>query len=107
VTTPARTLLDLAAVITPRALERTIDEAQRLRLFDARAVHAVLAANPYRAGRASLAAVLAAHRPGATETRSGLEERFLALCRANGILQPAVNVRIGPYIVDFLWAHHR
>ncbi len=107
VTTPARTLLDLAAVLTPRALERAIDEAERLGLFRAGAIQAVLAANRHRPGRAALAAVLATHRPGTTRTRSGLEERFLALCRAQPLPQPEVDVPIGPYIVDFLWRAQR
>ena len=38
VTSVARTLLDLAEVVAPRRLGRAIDEAERLRLFDLRAV---------------------------------------------------------------------
>lgn len=107
VTTPARTLLDLAAVLTPRALERAIDEAERLGLFQAGAIEAVLEANRCRPGRATLAAVFAVHRPGSTRTRSGLEERFLALCRSHAIPQPEVNVPLGPFIADFLWRAQR
>lgn len=70
VTTPAGTLLDVAAVLTPRALERAIDEAERLGLFQAGAIEAVLEANRCRPGRATLAGVLATHLPGATQTRS-------------------------------------
>ena len=103
VTTPARTLLDLAVVITPRTLERALDEAERLGLFDEAAIAFVLDANRRRPGRARLAAVLAVHRPGSTRTRSALEERFLAFCRDHGLPQPQVNVPIGPYTADFLW----
>lgn len=107
VTTPARTLLDLAAALTPRALERALDEAERLGLFDAEEVDAVLDANRCRSGRARLAAVLAAHRPGTTRTRNGLEELMLGLCRANCIPQPRVNAQVGPYYPDFLWPEQR
>ena len=107
VTTPARTLLDLAAVITPRALERAIDEAERLGLFDEAAIASVLDANRRRPGRGRLAAVLAAHRPGSTRTRSTLEERFLAFCRDRGLPQPQLNVPIGRYSADFLWPEQR
>lgn len=107
VTTPARTLLDLAAVITPRAFERASDEAERLGLFDEAAVASVLDANRRRPGRGRLAAVLAVHCPGSTRTRSTLEERFLAFCRDRGLPQPQVNVPIGPYSADFLWPEQR
>ena len=36
-------------------------------------------------------------------TRSELERMFLALCRRHRLPQPAVNSRVGPYEVDFLW----
>ena len=66
-----------AAVVTPRALERAIDEAVRLGHFDRAAVALVLDSNRRRPGRGRLAAVVAAHRPGSTMTRSSLEELFL------------------------------
>jgi very-short-patch-repair endonuclease len=36
-------------------------------------------------------------------TRSELERLFLRLCRRHRLPQPEVNVRLGPYEVDFLW----
>jgi very-short-patch-repair endonuclease len=36
-------------------------------------------------------------------TRSDLEGAFLRLCRRRRLPPPEVNVRIGPYLVDFLW----
>lgn len=36
-------------------------------------------------------------------TRSDLERDFLRLCRRYGLPAPEVNVRVGPYLVDFLW----
>jgi very-short-patch-repair endonuclease len=36
-------------------------------------------------------------------TRSDLERDFLRICRRHGLPMPAVNVRLGPYLVDFLW----
>jgi hypothetical protein len=58
VTTPARTVLDLAAVLAPRDLERTIDEARRQRLVtDASLIAAVQRATaaPERHARRSRA----------------------------------------------------
>lgn len=40
-------------------------------------------------------------------TRSEPERAFLALCRRHRLPLPAVNVRIGPFTVDFLWPAQR
>jgi very-short-patch-repair endonuclease len=40
-------------------------------------------------------------------TRSDLEADFLRLCRRYRLSPPEVNVRIGPYLVDFLWRERR
>jgi len=40
-------------------------------------------------------------------TRSDLERLFLRLCKEHGIPRPEANVRVGPYIVDFLWRDER
>jgi very-short-patch-repair endonuclease len=44
---------------------------------------------------------------GRDRTRSDLERRFLRLYRRHGLPPPEVNVRIGPYLVDFLWREPR
>lgn len=43
----------------------------------------------------------------ADRTRSDLERDFLAICRRHRLPRPAVNVRIGAYLVDFLWRDER
>lgn len=106
VTTPARTLLDLAAVLPRSSLERAMERAETLRLFDLTSVQAVLLAHPRRAGSRALAAILESWSPAAL-TRSELEERFLVLCARAAIPRPLVNVRVGPYEVDFLWRRER
>jgi very-short-patch-repair endonuclease len=40
---------------------------------------------------------------GGDRTRGDLERDFLRLCHRYGLSRPEVNVRIGPYLVDFLW----
>jgi very-short-patch-repair endonuclease len=107
VTTPARTLLDLAEVLPRRALERATDEAERLRLFDLRELEIVLRGHPRHAGRNALAAELEEHDVGTTLTRNDLEEAVLALCRARGLPAPDVNAQVGPYEADFLWREER
>lgn len=46
-------------------------------------------------------------RDAADRTRSDLEDTFLRLCRHHRLPRPEVNVRIGPYLVDFLWREAR
>ena len=103
VTTPARTLLDLAATFPRRTLERAIDEAERGELFDLVAIRAVLDAHAGRPGAAKLAAAVGEHDPGSTATRSELEERFLAFCADRGIPRPVVNGVLHGIEVDFHW----
>lgn len=40
-------------------------------------------------------------------TRSELEARFLAICRRHRLPSPETNVRVGPFVVDFLWRRQR
>jgi very-short-patch-repair endonuclease len=103
VTTPARTLLDLAAVLSRRKLERAVDEAERLGLCGPAELRAIAQRHRGRPGAGPLNALLRTHAIGSTVTRSELEERFLALCRSRRLPQPAVNVPLHGYIVDFLW----
>jgi very-short-patch-repair endonuclease/predicted transcriptional regulator of viral defense system len=106
VTSPPRTLLDLAACLPSRQLERAIDEASRLSLCEVEELAAVsrIARRP---GSRQLRAVLSRHLVGSTATRSELEERFLALCQRHRLPQPEVNVPLLEYIVDFLWREPR
>jgi len=46
-------------------------------------------------------------RHAKVRTRSDLEGNFLRLCRRHRLPPPEVNVRIGPYLVDFLWRERR
>jgi predicted transcriptional regulator of viral defense system len=110
-TTVARTLLDLAEVVDRRGLERAVEQAEFLRIFDLRAVEDVLGRANGRPGAAVLRAVLADLSEPAL-TKSGLEEDFLALCEAAGVPRPEVNAELivddGPAIeVDFLWRGRR
>ncbi len=45
--------------------------------------------------------------PERDRTRSDLERDFLRLCRRHRLPAPEVNVRIGRYLVDFLWRERR
>ena len=90
-TTVARTLLDIAATTNARTLERALDQAEILRVLDVRALTTTLERAGKRPGTRLLKAVLDQHAPGTTLTRSELEERFLAVCRAAKLPRPRVN----------------
>ena len=98
VTSPARTLVDLADVVSRRAVERAFDEAEYLRL-DCTGLTPIAG----RPGLGRLRDVLAHHEAGSTRTRSELEERFLELCAGRGLPAPEVNARLNGHEVDFLW----
>ena len=103
VTTPARTIVDLADVVRKRrTLERAIDEADYLRLDWTDA-----APRKGRRGSGLLSSVLAVHEPGSTRTRSELEERFIAFCDSHGFRRPEVNCSIEGYLCDFVWREER
>ena len=81
-TTPARTIADLRRIASPDDVRRAIRQADVLGL-----------------PTESLAV--------GDRTRSELERRFLRLCGESGFAAPEVNVRIGPFLVDFVWPGRR
>ncbi len=101
VTTPARTLLDLAATGRPGDLARTVERAEQQRVFDLRAIEQVIADHAGTRGAARLVRALGVADPA--PTRQELERRFLALCREHGLPRPEVNVIVCGLEVDFLW----
>ncbi|MGI8846112.1 MAG: DUF559 domain-containing protein [Thermoleophilaceae bacterium] len=107
ITSPARTLIDLAALLSTRELERALDEAHYLNRLSARTLAEAVRRNRGRPGTKALRRALANHELGSTRTETALEERFLMLIRAAGLPQPRCQVWIGPYRVDFLWPAQR
>jgi very-short-patch-repair endonuclease len=82
VTTPARTLADLRRILPRDEFAEALRKAEFHRLpvgdcFDL------------------------------DHTRSELEKRFVALCRWHRLPKPEVNVRVGPFLVDFAWPELR
>ncbi len=111
-TSTALTLLQLAAILPRRDVERACDEADVQELFDLIAINDVLTRFRGCRGAAKLRAVLDHHAIGTTLTRPGLEEKTLVLCDDAAIPRPHVNVRVlcRPGIdweVDFLWRTQR
>ena len=110
-TSPARTILDLAAELDTRAVERLITEAHVARLPLRPSLATLIARYPGRRGIATLRAALAAFEDSPAWTRSEFEERFLSFLGRHGIPRPEVNARVETHIgaleVDFLWPRER
>jgi very-short-patch-repair endonuclease len=108
VTTPARTLLDIASVLSESHLRAAFDEAEFRRLGSPTSLDALLERYPGRRGTRAVTTVLEDHRrDGETVTRSLLERRLLALVDRHGLPRPRIN-RIGPEgELDATWPEQR
>ncbi len=104
VTSPARTLLDLAPRLTDDQLRRMIDDARHERRATAARLQELLDRCPTHPGAPRCRAIV---EDPAGPTRSELEARFLALTRAHGLPTPRVNARIDGREVDALFADER
>jgi very-short-patch-repair endonuclease len=109
ITSVARTLLDLAATVRAGRLERALAQAERLQLYDSRAIRDVLSRSNGHRGRAALTKATA-QEPKLT--RSEAEARFLALVRDAGLREPLANFSLiapdHPRLeVDFYWPSYR
>jgi very-short-patch-repair endonuclease len=102
VTSPARTLIDLAAVRSDTVLARALAQARVLRLISDRELRAAIARNPLRSGVARLRALLGTET-GSGLTRSEAERALLRLIAGAQLPRPELNARLNGYEVDFLW----
>lgn len=111
VTAVARTLLDLAQVVDERQVERAINEAEILRLWDEVSVAALVERYPGRKGTRAVRNALAARGEGSTLTRNELEDQFLRLVRKASLPSPEVNATLEAngrtFEIDFLWREQR
>ena len=108
VTSPARTILDLAAMTPPRALRRMVRQAQVEHRVNVRQLLELLTrAN----GRRGVGKVRAAIADGPTPTRSELEDIVLDLIDSVTSERPEINARLrldGETIEpDFLWRERK
>jgi very-short-patch-repair endonuclease len=106
ITTPARTLLDLAPGLHRRALEQALNHAELDARLDFAELRELLARYPRRPGTRSLKAQLAAYR-GPIDTKSKLERLVYELCDAHGLPRPQVNTVIEGRVCDFFWPARR
>jgi very-short-patch-repair endonuclease len=106
-TNVARTLLDLAGVVSVWELRKAISEAEVLRILDHSAVRCLLRRSRGRRGVARLRMLMDDIHPDTARTRSEMERLFLRMCRRGGLPQPEVNVKLeignSQLTPDFLW----
>lgn len=103
-TTLARTLVDLADVLTEAELARAIHAAEVTHALTAEDLAGAAARGRGRRGAGRLARAIGA---GPDRTRSELERRFVALCDEHGLARPEVNATVAGLEVDFAWRDER
>jgi very-short-patch-repair endonuclease len=103
-TSPARTLLDLAESLPSAPLVRAVNEAEVLDLTTRRQLRTTAGAATGRRGAARITRLLA---DDVGPTRSHLEDRVRALLKAARLPQPRANARVDGMEVDLLWPAHR
>jgi Protein of unknown function (DUF559)/Transcriptional regulator, AbiEi antitoxin len=108
VTSPARTLVDLASLLDYRPLRRAVRQAQSLRLVSLPELARTIERLGPRRGVRNLRRILAT---GPAPTRSELEDVVLDLILRGGLAHPEVNVPLfvdGRRVVpDFRWPAQR
>jgi very-short-patch-repair endonuclease/predicted transcriptional regulator of viral defense system len=100
VTSPVRTLLDLALALDRYGLEAAINEADKQDLIDPESLRVELADRAGQPGVRVLRRVLDRHTFRLTDTE--LERRFLRIVRRAGLPLPETQVWLGGR-VDFVW----
>ncbi len=103
ITSPPRTLVDLAAVMSAEALARACHEAGVKYGTGPRHVEAVLKRQPNAPGAAKLRAIISGEQK---VTLSKLERRFLRHVREARLSLPDTNVRAGTKRIDCRWPGH-
>jgi very-short-patch-repair endonuclease len=102
VTSVARTILDLAAILDHDALTRVIENADRAGLLKLGALERAIARRPRCRGVTRLRSILADYR-GAPDLRSKNERFFRKLIAKAGLPEPQWNVLVSGILVDACW----
>ncbi len=114
VTSPSRTLLDLAGVLDLHELEAAYAIAQRAGLATAKEVAAAIECAPRSKGVAKLRALLRADANASSQgarkprlTRSGYERKLLELLEEACLPRPLANAKVDGMEVDLLWPEQK
>ncbi len=99
-----RTLLDLAPRVTPRALERTVDDMRNARHLRVDQLADTVARYPRHPGAPGVRAILAEPR---NATRSEMELGFLQFVERYALPKPLINTKLADYEVDALFPRER
>jgi very-short-patch-repair endonuclease len=105
VTSPARTVLDIAPRLSDKQLARAVDDLRHARKVTINQLKDVVARNPHHPGAQRLAKII-----GATQkepTRSELESAFQRLAQKHGLPVPQINVEVAGYTVDAYYSEHQ
>jgi very-short-patch-repair endonuclease len=105
VTTPARTLIDLATLLEPSQLETAVNAADKLGLVDPEQLRREVDRRRGTEGVKRLRRVL--DRRTFAVTDSELERRFLRLVRRAHLPAPKTQQPVIGFRVDFLWPERR
>lgn len=105
-TSPARTLLDLAASANESEFERAFDEAIFSRRLRGPQLLDVLERSSGRRGVRRLRQLWAAESAG-ERNRLEAEKRFGTLIKEARLPAPLANAAVDRFVVDFLWPQHR
>jgi hypothetical protein len=104
VTSPARTLLDMATRMTEKALARRVNEARRAGIVTLEDIADVVNRCPYHPGAKRLTPLLQLE---GGPTRSEWEDAFPAFCSKYGLPVPVMSTRVAGYEADALWPQQR
>ena len=107
VTSLARTLLDLAAILSTHRLDRVLERAEELRLLDLGPLRRLLARVGGHPGAGRLRRALVLYREEPAVVRSNFERDFLNALRAADIHTPSMNFAIAGFELDAYWPEHR
>ncbi len=100
-TTPARTLVDLATELTPGRLERAVNEADKYGVIDPEALRVALDGYRGQPGVRPLRSLL--DRDTFVLSDAELERLFLPLTREVGLPLPLTKEMVNGFEVDFFW----
>jgi very-short-patch-repair endonuclease len=110
VTTAARVVFDLAAMATPREVERAFHELEVRRLWGPVSVRGLVERYPGHRGVTVLRGLLASRAPIGI-TRNEFEEAFVTLLDAHGLPKPRFNATISVrgrfFEADAFWGRER
>lgn len=103
-TLPVRTLIDLATELSPKRLERAINEADKRDLLDPDSLRAALASYAGQPGVKALRTLLDRHTFRLSD--ADLEVLFRPIAASAGLPTPLTKQIVNGFEVDFYWPDH-